>query len=355
MDMIRFEHPEWAILFLLIPLFFLVFILAGYFRRRALKRFARKEVFPYLSPLFSTNRRRVKFFLLMGVFALLTLAAMNPQTGSRMEEATLEGVDIVVALDVSRSMMAEDMSPNRLERAKLAVNRLLDQPGNNRFGLVVFAGTAHTRIPLTTDVRAAKMLLRPINTESAAVQGTAIEAAIDRALASFPEEDSAGRAIILVSDGESHDDNPAEAARRAKSQGVTIHTVGVGSREGAPVPAYTGGVQRGYLRDEEGNTVISRYDEEMLRQIADITGGVFRHGGETGMGLGEILESIRQMETETYETFIFTEYESRYHFFVVLAFCLLLIELLLSEKKNQWLRGLPWLNNQTQPENHRQK
>ncbi len=351
MDMIRLAHPEWAILFLLVPLFFLVFILAGLFRKKAIKGFAREEAFRYLSPLFSRNRRRVKFILLMGAFSLLTLAAMNPQTGSRMEEATLEGVDIIVALDVSRSMLAEDMSPNRLERAKLAVNRLLDQLDDDRFGLVVFAGTAHTQIPLTADIRAAKMLMRPLNTESVPVQGTAIEAAIDRALSSFPEGDTANKTIILVSDGESHEDNPVEAARRAESMGITIHTVGVGSRDGAPVPIFENGERRGYLRDEDGNTVISRYDEESLRQIADITGGVFRHGGETGMGLSEILETIRQMEAEAYETFIFTEYESRYHYLVALALCLLLIELLLSERKNKWLRALPWLNDGTQPEN----
>ena len=351
MDMIRFAHPEWAILFLLIPLFILVFFLAGLLRRKAIKRFAREETFRYLSPLFSMNRRRIRFILLMCVLSMLVLAAMNPQTGSRMEEATLEGVDIIVALDVSRSMLAEDMSPNRLERAKLAVNRLVDQLDNDRFGLVVFAGTAHTQIPLTTDIRAAKMLMRPLNTESIPVQGTAIEAAINRSLASFPEGDTANKTIILVSDGESHEDNPVEAARRAKSKGITIHTVGVGSRDGAPVPNFVNGERSGYLRDDDGHTVISRYDEETLRQIADITGGVFRHGGETSMGLSEILDTIRQMEAEAYETFIFTEYESRYHYLVALALCLLLIELLLSDRKNKWLRTIPWLNDGTEPEN----
>ena len=340
MEMIRFENPEWTGLFLLIPLFFMLFLLSRYRRRKAIQRFGQLRVLSQMMPLVSVYRPWLKFSLLMLAFAMMVLAAINPQTGSRMEEAKREGVDVVVALDVSRSMMAQDVLPSRLDRAKLAVNRLIGQLGQDRFGLVVFAGTAHTQIPLTNDHLAAQMLLQSVNTESVSVQGTAIGRALERAMASLPDENMKNKTIILVSDGESHEDDPLEYAHRAKEMGVTIHTVGIGSREGAPIPIMENGTVRGYLRDNDGNTVITRYDEQLMRSIAEATGGVFRHGSGADMGLDHILEKIRALEKETYETTIFAEYESRFHYFTALALLLLVIEMFFMERKNKWFQKI---------------
>ncbi len=337
MEMIRYNNPEWAWLLLVVPVFVLIFMLSRYWRRKSLKRFGRESILMQMAPLASEIRPWIKFSLLMLAFGMMVVAAINPQTGSRMEEARREGVDIVVALDVSRSMLAQDVRPSRLDRAKLAVNRLIDGLGQDRFGLVVFAGTAHTQIPLTTDLQAAKMLLQSVNTETVSVQGTAIGKAIERALASFPENNSQSMAIILISDGECHQDNRLEYAQLATGKGIRIHTVGIGSHEGAPIPVFENGNITGFLRDNEGNTVITRYDEQMMRQLAEATGGVFRHGRGADMGLDSILEEIRALEKEQYETSIFVEYESRFHYFAALAVLLLILEFILRDRKNKWL------------------
>lgn len=335
--MIRFEHTGWAYLLLLIPLLLLVFWLARHRQRQAIRRFGNEEVVHRMAAFRSVVRPWTKFFLMLLAFVMMVTAAVNPQTGSRMEEVRHEGVDIIIALDVSRSMLAGDVQPNRLERAKLAVNRLVDRLGQDRVGLVLFAGTAHTQIPLTSDFQAVKMLLRSVSTESIAVQGTDISSGIQRALAAFPGDGNTNsRTIILLSDGESHEDQAVKHAQKAGAIGVRIHTVGIGSRQGAPIPVYENGQRKGFLRDNEGNTVISRYNESLMREIAEASGGVFRHGSGADLGLDSILEEIRTMDKETYETHIITEYMSRFHYFAALALILLLIEMLVMERKNTW-------------------
>lgn len=335
--MIRFEHPELFYLFLLIPMLALVFLISRTLRKRDLKAFGQESLVRAMSPLLSGNRPYIKFFIMLLAVAAVIMALVNPQTGSRMEELRLEGADIIVALDVSRSMLAQDVRPNRLERAKLAVNRLIDRLEQDRIGIVLFAGSAQSQVPLTSDHNAAKMILRTVNTNSVPVQGTAIERAIERALLAFQNDQMHNKTIIIISDGESHEDAPLQAAIRAADKGVVIHTIGIGSRAGAPIPIEENGRITGYLRDHEGNTVISRYNEQMLKEIAEATGGVFRHGTGADMGLDEILDQIRALEQEEYDTLMFAEYESRYQIFLVLAFLLLVADLIIYERKNKYL------------------
>lgn len=305
-------------------------------RKRAIRKFGHEHVLRQMMPLASSNRPWIKLVIFLLALSSVIMAMVNPQLGSRMEEGRIEGVDIVVALDVSRSMLAQDIRPDRLERAKLAVNRLIDRLEQDRIGIVAFAGTAHVQVPITSDHHAAKMILRTVNTQSVQVQGTAIESAIDRALLAFSNDDLHNKTIILVSDGESHDDDPLEAARRAAERGVVIHTVGVGSREGAPIPIIENNQLTGYFRDRAGNTVITRYDEQLLRSIAETTGGIFRHGTGPDLGLDDILKEIRTIEKEEFETMLFAEYESKYHYFVSLAIFLLVMELLIMSRKNKY-------------------
>ncbi len=335
--MIRLENPEMFYLFLLVPLLVLVFLVYLMVRRRTVRKFGMEHLVAQMAPTRSITRVWLKFIMIILAVSMIAFAAVNPQTGSRMEEGKLEGYDIVVALDVSRSMLAQDVRPSRMERARLAVNRLIDQLEQDRISLVVFAGTAHTQVPLTSDHHAAKMILATINTNTVSIQGTAIESAIDRALLAFHNNGSNNKTIILVSDGESHEDDPLAAARRAADKGVVIHTVGIGSREGAPIPIIKNNRITGYFRDEEGNTVISRYDEQTLRAIAEATGGIFRHGMGASMGLDEILQEIRSLEKEAYDTVMFADYESRYHYFVAIALLLLIADMLIMSRKNKYL------------------
>ncbi len=340
MEMIQYENPELISLLILLPLLVAVFLIYLHMRKRAIRKLGNEDAVRRILPFASPGRIKLKFILTLLALAFMTLAAINPQTGSRTEEAKREGVDIVVALDVSRSMLARDISPNRLERAKLATARLIDQLDQDRFGLVIFAGGAHTQIPLTADFRAARMLLQSVNTESVSLQGTSISRAIDRAVLAFGDNAERSRTIILVSDGESHEDDPLEASGRAAEKGITIHTIGIGSREGAPVPIVENGQIQGFLRDNDGNTVISRYDEDLMRGIASVSGGVFRHGSGADMSIGSIIEEIRQMEQQTYETRVFADYESRFYYFIAVALILLITELVLMERKNIWLMKL---------------
>ncbi len=339
-DIIRFEYPLLVSLFLVIPLFFLLFLLHMYKRRKAVKTLGQENIIRQMAPLASAMRHWYKFCLVILAMAMIILTAMGPKTGSQIEEAKIEGIDIIVTLDVSSSMLAEDVRPNRLERAKMGVNRLVDMLDNDRIGVVVFAASSQLQIPLTTDHEAVKMLLAPVNTQSVAEQGTLIESAIDRAIGAFPDNNGNSRVIILISDGESHEDNPLEAARRARDMGIVIHTVGVGSRQGAPVPQFENDRHIGYLRDHEGNTVITRYDEQTLREMAAITGGIFRHGSGADMGLQQILEMMRDMEQHEFERVIFADYESKAHITAALALLLLLIELFVMERKNKWFQKI---------------
>ena len=268
---------------------------------------------------------------------MLVLALANPLIGSRMQEAKREGIDVIVALDVSRSMLAEDIRPNRMERAKMAISRLIDRLENDRVGLVIFAGNAITQVPVTSDLSAAKMMLRTVNTNSVLVQGTALGSAIERAMSSFSGEKLENKVIIIISDGENHLDDPVEQAKLASEQGVVIHTVGIGTGAGAPIPVFQGQQLSGFLRDNQGNTVVSRFDETTLRGIAEATGGVFRYGTGADMGLNGILDEIKKVEKDTFETIVFADYQSRYHYFVALALFFLVLEIFIFERKNKWL------------------
>ncbi|MFO7998053.1 MAG: VWA domain-containing protein [Bacteroidales bacterium] len=340
MEGIRLENPDFLYLFVLLPPALLLFVATRWRRRRDLRAFGRIDTLSRLMTRVSNRRPWIKFLFRLSAMALLIMAAVNPQTGSRLEQAQREGIDIVVALDVSRSMMAEDISPSRLERARLSVSRLIDGLGQDRVGLVVFAGSAVTQVPVTADHRAAQMILRTLGPHSIQTQGTAIGHAIERAMAAFPAEGQNSKVLIVISDGENHGDDPVGIARIARQRGITIHTVGIGTPGGAPIPVYQNNQLSGYVRDEGGNTVVSRYDESSLRQIAEAGGGSFSPGMGADLGLGALLDEMKDMEKGVYESMVFADYESRFHYFVALALALLTLEIFIFERKNKWFNQL---------------
>ncbi|MFW5793432.1 MAG: vWA domain-containing protein [Bacteroidota bacterium] len=337
MEILIFENTEYFYFFLLIPLVLIMFLAMRYFKKKALRNFGDENIVLKLTPMLSYRRPWIKMFLMILAISLIIMAAVNPKVGSRMEEIKREGVDIVVAIDVSRSMMAEDIKPNRLVRAKAAVSRLIDRLDHDRVGIVVFAGEAVTQVALTGDHSVAKMLLKTIGVHSVTKQGTAIGSAINRAMASFQTEDLKNKTIILISDGENHLDDPIEVAKKAAEQDIIIHTIGIGTPEGAPIPIYKNNQLSGYLKDNQNNSVISKYDEKTLKTIASVSGGVFHRGTGADIGLDNVLESIRSLEKEEYESVAFADHESRFHYFVALALLVLLLELFIFERKNKWI------------------
>ena len=252
----------------------------------------------------------------------------RPQIGAKLKEHETKGAEIMIVLDVSNSMLAEDYSPNRLERAKLAISRLVDKLRDDRIGLIVFAGNSFVQLPITTDYVSAKMFLNSISTESVPVQGTAIGDAINTAMRSFSAQSEKSRAIIVITDGENHEDDPVAAAAQAAEMGVRVFTIGVGSPEGKPIP-----MDGELLTDKNGDIVVTRLDETVLQDVARAGNGVYVRAGNSEFGLNPVIDDIRKMEDEKYSSIVFEEYDEQFMYFLALAFALFAIEMLIGDRK----------------------
>lgn len=291
-------------------------------------------------PQFNTKTKwaHLLLFVLMWVFLILGIA--NPQIGSKLYEAKREGIDLMVAVDVSNSMMAEDIKPNRLERTRMGVEKLIDNLQGDRLGIVIFAGKAYVQLPLTTDYAAAKLFTNSLSTGSVNSQGTSIGAALETCLSSFDFESKTSKAIIIVTDGEDHEEDALKLAKQANDKGVTIYTIGLGSVKGAPIPIYRNGVQLGYRKDKDGNTIITKLNEEMLVDLANAGGGKFFRADNGHIGLRSILDEINKLETTELDTKIFSDYEDRFQFFLAASLVLLLMEILWPEKRLKFIDKL---------------
>ncbi len=337
--MIRFAHPEFLYLLLLVPVMLGAFWLFSRMRLAAAKRFANVALLQRLSERSSGIRRVAKFVLLALAVGLVSVGLANPQIGTRLEEVKQEGVDIYIALDVSLSMKAEDIKPNRLEKAKLELRNLIGRLQGDRVGLIVFAGEAFTQFPLTTDYSAANLFVDIIDVNSVPVPGTAIGDAIDRAVESFDFKDPTTKVLVIITDGENTEGDAIDAAKEAAGKGVLIYTIGLGSPDGAPIPVYNNaGVQVDFKRDRTGNIVVSKLDETGLQQIAELGHGQYFRGTNSQDELDAIYKSINALQKREFGVKQFTDYESRYQWFVVPAVLLLIVEFLLSEKAALWIR-----------------
>ena len=340
--MIHFEHPQilWALL--LIPLFVGLWIWLLLRGKERLAQFADRNMFGRLIPDASRWRPSLKFGLIMLGAAFLILALANPQEGSKMVKGERIGSDIAICLDVSNSMMAEDIQPNRLERSKRTVANLLSALGGDRVSLIVFAGSSYVQMPLTSDYSAVKLFLDQIDCSLISVQGTAIGDAIEKAMETFgygdPDREwvkNQGRAIIVISDGENFEDDAEASARKAASEDVRVCTIGMGLPEGTPIPEYRGGQRVGYKRDANGNTVTTHLDEATLTAIAHAGKGIYVRANNINSGIQEITKLIEGLEKDNFGETLFSEYESRYQYPLVAALLCLLAELLIFERRNK--------------------
>ena len=340
--MIRFAHVEYLYGLLAIPLFILIFWLMMRWKKRALNLFGELSLIQKLFPDVSKGKQVLKFILVSIAFLFLVIGIADPQIGSKLEEVKREGVDIIIALDVSNSMKAEDIKPNRLERSKQAISKLVDKLQNDRIGIIVFAGQAYTQLPLTTDYGAAKLFLSTIDCDMIPTQGTAIGAAIDLALNSFSNEkdNKKHKTLVIITDGENHEDDAIGEAKKAAEKGVIIHTIGMGSVNGSPIPMYKNNVQIGFRKDAEGNTVVTKLDEVILQQIAGAANGKFVRASNSEDGLEIILKEINKMEKKEFGTKMYTDYDDQFQWFIGIALLFLLLEFLVSERKSKWLAKL---------------
>ena len=327
--MFRFANPQYLWLLAAVPAMMLMYALAARSRRKNIARFGNPHTVAELMPDASNARRRVKFALFTAALALAVLAAARPQLGSRLRETKSMGVEMMLVVDVSNSMLAEDFAPNRLERTKYAINKLFDGLRQERVGLIVFAGEPKVQLPITSDFRMAKAFARRISPELVEEQGTAIGKALSLAVMSFSSQSERSRAIILITDGENHEDDAVAVARRAAEQGVRIYTIGIGTPEGAPIEI--GGE---FVKDEEGKMVVSKLNEEMLEEIARITDGAYIRSTNQSMGLDEIVDSINRMEKSELEVLRFEEYDERFQYMLSMSLMLLLLEFFILMRRN---------------------
>lgn len=328
--MIIFAHPEYLLLLLLVPFFFIGLALWMGARKRRLRKLGDEALVKELMPSWSRSKRWVRAVLYSLAFIFFVIGLSRPQIGAKLKEYKARGAEIMVVLDVSNSMLAQDYTPNRLERAKLAISRITDKLQGDRIGLIIFAGSSFVQLPITSDYVSAKMFLNNISTESVPIQGTAIGDAINTAIRSFSAQSDQSRAVIVITDGENHEDDAVAAATTAAEAGVKVYTIGVGSADGQPIP-----MKGGLLKDKEGNIVVTKLDEDTLKAIAEAGGGAYVHAGNDEFGLTPIIDDIKKMQEEEYSSVVFEEYDEQFMYFLGVALALFALEMIIGERRSR--------------------
>ena len=336
--MFRFAHPGLLYLLIVILLLVVFYVVMVGKKRKAIAEFGNPELLKPLMPLLSFKRGTWKFVMLMLALAFVILGVAGPQFGSKLQQVKKKGVELMIVLDVSNSMMAQDIKPSRLEKAKMAISRMVEKLSDDKVGLVVFAGDAYVQLPITTDYSSAKLFLSGINTDIVPVQGTAIGSAIDLAARSFTPEAETSKAIIVITDGENHQDDAIIAAKRAHEKGIVVHTIGMGLEQGAPIPQK--GASGQFMKDGQGNVVISKLDENTLQEVAKAGEGVYVRASNTDVGLNQLLDEVNQMEKTLLEERVYSDYAEKYQYFLLVGLFFIWVEFMILGRKNKYFMKL---------------
>ncbi|MEM9887261.1 MAG: VWA domain-containing protein [Bacteroidota bacterium] len=339
--MIRFEHSEYLYALILIPILVLLFFSMWQFRKRAIAKFGNTSVVQQLMRDYSPNMYRLKFIVLLAIVFLLVLGWANPQSGKSISTklATRESVDVFIALDISYSMLAQDIAPSRIERAKRFTENLVQGLRGERIGLILFAGNAYLQMPLTTDYGAASLFTRSANPYQAPTPGTAIGDALELAMNTFDEESESDKVVIVITDGENHDEESLRKAQAASDQGIILFTIGVGTEQGGFIPTNVNGYQD-FKRDETGNPVRTRLDESVLKELSESANGAYYNIGVDAEQIIEALrDKIEQMDRQEFEQRAYDEYASYFQYFVGFALLLMILEFLMTYRKSKLLEG----------------
>jgi len=343
--MIQLDEKIYFYLLAILPILLVVFLLLQLWRKRTRNHFADESLLKRLTPDRSKFKSGLKlFFLLMGL-AFLTLGLVNPKIGTKLETVKREGVDIVFAIDVSKSMLAEDIAPNRLEKTKRLVSEIINQLASDRIGIIAYAGQAFPQLPITTDYGAAKMFLQSMNTDMLTSQGTAIDQAIELATTYYNDSEQTNRVLFIISDGEDHSgDSTLDAVEKATEEGIRIFTIGVGKTKGAPIPIKRNGVVESLKKNNQGETVITKLDESFLKEIADEGNGEYINGSNTEEAVAFIKEQLLQMDKKEFEAKQFAEFKDQFQWFLGIGLLFLFLDVFTLEKKTTWLRKLNLFN-----------
>ena len=332
--MFRFANPEYFYLLFTLPVLIVIYIYAVVTRKKALKKYGNPALIAQLMPEVSLKRQHLKFWTLLATLSVLIFVIAGPQFGSKLETVKRQGVEIMICLDVSNSMMSEDIGPNRLERAKQMLSRMTDSFTDDKVGLIVFAGDAFTQLPITSDYISAKMFLSSINPSMVSTQGTAIGAAINLALRSFTPSETSSKTILIITDGENHEDDAAKAALSAAEKGIKINVVGIGTPQGAPIPIGGGGANN-FLKDKDGNVVVTRLNEQMCQDIAAAGKGIYVRADNTNTALRTLQNEIDKMDEDELDSKVYSEFDEQFHILAWIVLVLLLIEFVIMERKNR--------------------
>lgn len=338
--MFRFANPELLHALYILPVLIVLFFILYRRKKKIINRIGEPSMLTYLMPQVSNARSILKFFLRLLALGAVILAMARPQYGTKLEKVERKGVELIIALDVSNSMLAKDIQPNRLARAKMAISKLTEKLQNDRIGFIVFAGDAYIQIPLTVDYAAVKTFLPSINTNIVPQQGTDVGSAIELGMNSFDPESNLEKAMIVITDGENHRGNPEEMAKKANEEGINIHTIGVGSPEGTPIPVKETHGQQTFKKDEQGEVVVSKLDEQTLKKIASAGEGMYVRATKADLGLNELFREISQMEEKTIESKIYSNYKEQFQYFAGLALFLILVDFILLNRKNRWFQNI---------------
>ena len=342
--MYQLEEKIWFWALLIIPVIILFFLVLQIWKHKAQRNFADKALLKKLSPNKSLFKSILKTVVLSLAFVCLVLAMVNPKIGTKLETVKREGVDIVFAVDVSKSMLAEDVAPNRLEKAKQLVTQIINNLASDRVGIIAYAGRAFPQLPITTDYASAKMFLQGMNTDMLSSQGTAISEAIKLATTYFDNEEQTNRVLIIISDGEDHSEEATAVAEQASEEGIRIFTIGVGDVKGGPIPIKRNGVVLNYKKDNECETVITRLNEEMLQEIAKEANGAYINGKITKNVVEDIKEILSNMDKTEFEAKQFADFKDQFQWFLGFGIFFLLLDVFLLERKTAWLKKLNLFN-----------
>lgn len=340
--MFRFEEPTYLYLLLILPLLVVLYLYSNYRRKKAIKKFGDPELMAILMPEVSKYRPDIKFWLLFAAIGLFAILLARPQFGSRLETVKRQGIEVIIALDISNSMLAEDVQPSRLQKAKRLVAQLVDKMENDKVGMIVFAGDAFTQLPITSDYISAKMFLETIDPSLITKQGTAIGAAINLGARSFTPQEGVGRTIILITDGENHEEGALEAAKAATEKGIQINVLGVGLPEGAPIPIAG---SNDYRRDRDGNVVVTKLNEQMCQEIAQAGQGIYVRVDNTNAAQKAITQEVNKLAKADVETQVYTEFNEQFQAVAWIILLLLLIEMLILERKNPLFKNIHFFSN----------
>ena len=342
--MYQLEENIWLWAFIIIPMMLIIYLWTYFWKKRIQKGFGSSIVLKRLSPDLSFFKSTLKFVVLCLAISFLIIGLVNPKIGTKLETIKREGVDIVFAIDVSKSMLAEDVAPNRLEKSKQLVTQIINNLASDRVGIIAYAGKAFPQLPITTDYASAKMFLQSMNTNMLSSQGTAIDEAIQLSRNYYDDDEQTNRVLIIISDGEDHNDLSVEVAETASEEGIKIYTIGVGSEKGGPIPLKRNGVVMSYKKDQNNETVITRLNQETLRTIANKANGDYVNGNQTADVVKQIRDALNAMDKKEFEAKEFAEYKDQFQWFLGIGLFFLILDILFLERKTAWLKRLNLFN-----------